>query len=95
MFCLCAIGGCLESDTTQEQGHLDPIALAIYMLAVLIGGKKASPELALSQSCMGTVLFHIGLFDRALQAFKKAYQIRTEIALKDELAGLSLSNDYP
>ena len=37
MFCLCAIGQVLESDTSQAQGHLDPIALAIYMLACLIG----------------------------------------------------------
>ena len=61
MFCMCAVGGCLESDTSGEQGHLDPIALAVYLLAVLIGKEKPTVELALSHSCMGAVLFHIGM----------------------------------
>lgn len=93
MFCLCAIGGVLESDSTAEQGHYDPIALSIYMLAAISGESKApgTTELALAQSCMGAALFHIGHFDRALECFLKASLIRTNLALEDVHAGQSVT----
>jgi len=40
---------------------------------------------------MGAVLFHIGLFARALESFTRAERIRHELALADELAGKSVT----
>lgn len=93
MFCMCAIGGVLESDATAEQGHYDPIALAIYMLAVVNGESKApnTIELAQANSCAGTAMFHVGSFKRALESFQKASIVRTNLALGDVKVGQSVT----
>lgn len=95
MFCMCCIGAVLESDTTGEPGEYDPIALAIYMLAVALGESKApkSIELALAHSSMGSVLFHIGIYRRALECYQKASLIRTNLALDDVHPGQSVTPD--
>lgn len=91
IFCLCAIGGVLESD--QGATDRDPVALTIYMLAAEHGEREApgTIELALAQSCVGCACFHLQVFDRALEYFQKASLIRTTLAIEDELPGHSVT----
>jgi len=75
MVIACAVGGALES------GLRDEAALAVYALGVRVGSQlpEATPELGYCCACLGAVLFHLGVYDPALQHLQQARKIRMDV----------------
>jgi len=75
MVVACAVGGALESGTNDEA------AMAVYLLGTRIGEKFAAPtpELGYCYACLGSVLFHLGMYDAALEQLKLARKIRMDV----------------
>lgn len=60
----------------------------------MLTGERQAPntvELALACSCVGSVCFHLGVYDQALLSFQKASLIRTELAMNDVKPGQSVT----
>eukprot|EP00658_Telonema_sp_P-2_P027626 TRINITY_DN21308_c0_g1_i3.p1 TRINITY_DN21308_c0_g1~~TRINITY_DN21308_c0_g1_i3.p1 ORF type:complete len:316 (-),score=59.08 TRINITY_DN21308_c0_g1_i3:174-1121(-) len=84
-----AIGAALESSTQDE------VALAVYLLGVAAAGPggEETPELGYCHGCVGSVLFHMHMYDEALRYFRTSLEIRChlkevspEVAAEDEVA---------
>eukprot|EP00656_Telonema_subtile_P033865 TRINITY_DN3790_c0_g1_i1.p1 TRINITY_DN3790_c0_g1~~TRINITY_DN3790_c0_g1_i1.p1 ORF type:complete len:310 (-),score=47.80 TRINITY_DN3790_c0_g1_i1:24-953(-) len=70
-----AVGAALESASRDEA------ALAVYTLGVVAGTQEPepTPELGYCNGCMGSVLFHMGLFESARAYFRTSLDIRTKL----------------
>lgn len=75
-----AIGAALESAQDDET------ALAVYSLGLVAGQQMNDPtaELGYCHGCMGSALFHMGVWDQALEHFDESLQIRLDLSSQDE-----------
>ena len=65
----CALPAQPGATGALESGLRDEAALAVYALGVRVGSQlpEATPELGYCSACLGSVLFHLGVYDPALQ----------------------------